>query len=215
MPLLTKIYKEELLKDIKDGVKSGLNDKLATALQDVIESEKFLKELRTGLDGSDEWDGEETNAQDINQAIKNIKERSKKLFADQAAALLKGDTPDEEMINTKIREITANEWANAISYNVVTWLNDLVVPEFSKVAAEVYSDVFSDTLSKVISDRTEEYLKTAQLTMVLPIGSQTIGVGVASMLNPVPIEIKLDPLLTYPEPIMKTAIPILGGGGLN
>jgi len=213
MPLLTKIYETELLTDIKDGVKSGINDKLATALQDVIESEKFLKELRVGLDGSDEWAGEETNAQDINQAIKNIKERSKKLFADQAAALAKGDTPDEEEINTKIREITANEWANAISYNVVTWLNDLVVPEFSKVAADVYSDVFSDTISKVISERTEEYLKTASLVVIIPAGAVTVGAGPAAMPNPLPIELTLDPLLM--KTLQPIAIPFPSAGGLN
>jgi hypothetical protein len=215
MPLLTKIYEQELLSDINKDIKSGLNDKLAKALQDAIESKKFQEELRIGLDGSDEWDGKETDAKDIDKALQNIKKRSKPLYEEQSAALAKGETPDEETINKKIREISANEWSNAISYNIVTWLNDLVVPEFSKVAAEVYADVFSDKLSKILSERTEEYLKTAQLTVLYPPGTITIGAGPAAIVNILPVELKLDPLLTLPDSLMLLKIPLLGGGGLK
>lgn len=215
MPLLTPVYKQRLLKDIEKGVKSGLNDKLAPALQKKIDSANFQEKLRVKLDGSVEWNGKETDAEDIDKAYQNIRERSKPLFAQHAAALVAGETPDEELIEMKIREISANEMANAISSSVITWLNDIVVPAFSTVAADVYSDVISDTLSKVVSNRTEEYIKSASIGFVLPIGSVTLGAGPAAIMNPVPIEIKLDPLLTYPDAIMKTAIPIVGPGRLS
>lgn len=209
MPLVKKIYETQLLTDIEDGIKSGLESKLANALQDEIESANFQKKLRVKLDGSIEHNGKETDAEDINKALKNIKQRSEELFSKLPDGALR------DVTEIKVREIAANEWANALSSSVITWLNDVVVPSFSDVAAKVYSDVFSDTLSKVIAERTDEYLKTASLVVVLPPGTLTIGAGVASMPNPTPIELVLDPLFTLPDPVMKLALKVPSGGGLN
>lgn len=209
MPLVKKIYETDLLNDIESGIKSGLDSKLSNALQDKIESAKFQEKLRIKLDGSSEWNGEETDAEDINRALENIRTRCEDLFAKLPDSAL-GETTE-----IKVREISANEWANALSSSVITWLNDEVVPAFSEVAAKVYSDVFSDTLSKVIAERTDEFLKTASLVVVLPPGTLTIGAGIASMPNPTPIELTLDPLFTLPDSIMTTALKVPSGGGLN
>lgn len=207
MPLIKPLYEKQLLTDLKDGLLSGINDKLSTALQDKITSAKFQKKLRVKLDGSSEWDGKETNAKDIDTALQNIKTRSEPIFK---------QLPDEskkEEIEKQIREITANEWSNALSSSVITWLNDEVVPAFSSVAAKVYSDVFSDTLSKVIAERTDEYLKSATVVVIIPPGTVSQGAAMAAIPNILPLKLTLVP--EAKAALSVAAIPYASGGGLE
>ena len=161
------------------------------------------KSLRKNLDGSDKWDGKVTDAEDINVALKNVRTRTKEILKQLP------DAAKEEDVITQVREITANEWSNAISASVTSWLNDEVVPAFSEVTAKVFSEV----LSKVIAARTDEYMKTASLVVIIPAGTVAVGAGIASIPNPLPIELRLEPA------IMKTlspiAIPFPSGGGLK
>ena len=201
MPLIKPIYQKHLLDDINKGIK----DILASNLQAKLKDKDFQKSLRKNLDGSDKWDGKTTDAEDINKALKNVKERTEKILS---------QLPDEakkEDVITQVREITANEWSNAISASVTAWLNDEVVPAFSEVTAKVFSEV----LSKVIAARTDEYLKTASLVVVLPPGTLTVGAAMAAIPNPVPIELTLDPLFALPEALSAIALKVPSGGGLN
>jgi hypothetical protein len=201
MPLIKPIYQKYLLDDINSGIK----DILASELQTKLKDKDFQKSLRKNLDGSDKWDGKETDAEDINKALKNSEKRVKEILSQMPA-------PDsEEDVKIQVREITANEWSNAISASVTAWLNDEVVPAFSEVTAKVFSEV----LSKVIADRTDEYLKTASLTVVLPPGTLTVGGGPAAIPNPVPIELVLDPLFALPEAVSALALKVPSGGGLK
>jgi hypothetical protein len=201
MPLIKPIYQKYLLDDINSGIK----DILAKQLQDKLKSKNFQKSLRKNLDGSDKWDGKETDAEDVNTALKNIRTRSEEIIKQLP------DTAKEEDVITQVREITANEWSNALSASITAWLNDEVVPAFSEVTAKVFSEV----LSKVIAERTDEYLKTASLTVVLPPGTLTVGAAMAAIPNPVPIELVLDPLFALPAAVSALALKVPSGGGLN
>ena len=199
MPLIKPIYQNGLKTDINSGIK----DILAKQLQDKLKSKDFQKSLRKNLDGSDKWDGKETNAEDVNTALKNIRTRSEEIIKQLP------DAAKEEDVITQVREITANEWSNALSASITSWLNDEVVPAFSEVTAKVLSDV----LSKVIATRTDDYLKTASLVVIIPPGSVTIGAAMAAIPNPVPIELTLLP--TAMQALSATSLKIPSGGGLK
>ena len=215
--LKTDDYKGFLKDDIESGLKGMLSDKLRST----ISSKNFQTELRKNLDGSVEWDGKETDAEDFDKALQNISKRSEPWYGDLPNADL------GELTELKIREITANEFSNAVSASVTKWLDEIVVPNFSDTIAEVFSKILSD----VISARTEDYIRTAEVYQWNPPGSILLKPGhtidgpggVPIPLNPsalpmpnlVPLEYILSPENTWPEELASLRVTQAMPGGIK
>jgi hypothetical protein len=215
--LKTEDYKSNLNKDIESGIKGYLESELQGAISD----KNFRTKLRKKLDGSIEHHGEKTDAEDMDKALQNIQKRSEEFFAKLPDAAL------QPLTELKIREITANEYANAISASVTEWLNDVVVPAFSDVTAKVFADV----LSKVVSNRTEEYIRTAEIYQWNPPGSILLKPGYTidgpggipvvlnatalPLPNPVPLEYILSPENVWPESLANLRVTKSMPGGIK
>lgn len=212
---------DDYKKFLKDDIESGLKRILSKRLRLTILTKNFQSELRTNLDGSTEHNGMITLAQDFDTALKNIKTRSEPWYEELPNAEL------QDITEFKVREITANEFANAISASVTKWLDEIVVPEFSDTIAEVFSTV----LSNVVSARTENYIRTGEVyqwnppgTILLQPGYMIPGPkGIPIILNPgplpipnpVPLEYILDPENTWPESLAFARIPRAMPGGIK
>jgi hypothetical protein len=162
---------------------------LQTALENTLKTE-FKKDsvktsLRKYLDGGT-LVGLKTSGTNINKALGNIANAS--MVVDFGT----GDNlPSQIAAKELVKRITSNEWANAISDSISEWMSSDIAP----------------ILAKVIADEVDKYIKTATVSVTIPIGFVTQGASTASLPNPAPISIKG---ATPPDPI-STLFP----GGLS
>jgi phage I-like protein len=166
-------------------IKSTLKTALENTLKTEFKSDNVKNALRKKLDGGTAL-GAKTSAISITKALDNI--------ADLTSVINFG-TSDQSSSQTvakeTIKKITANEWSNAIADSICEWMSEEIAP----------------ILAKTISDEIDKYIKTATVSVTIPIGLVTQGASTAAIPNPAPISIKG---ATPPDPI-STLFP----GGLS
>jgi len=91
----------------------------------------------------------------------------------------------------------AKNWAKSLSEHI------------SKDITMTMSKELAPALTEIITD----YLKSATISVIIPVGAVTIGAGVASLPNPAPIELLLSP--TIPDAIEKLLVKLPSFGGLK
>ena len=117
------------------------------------------------------------------------------------------ENPQENLDTTLRRAIYKDELWTEVSKNWAKSLSEHI----SKDITMTMSKELAPALTEIITD----YLKSASLTILFPPGTLTMGAGPAAIINIVPVELVLDPLLTLPDVLMSKLIPLVGGGGLK
>lgn len=94
---------------------------------------------------------------------------------------------------------TSMAWAETLSQHISL---DIVNTMMTVLAPE---------LAKIINDQ----IKSSSVVVTIPPGTLTVGVGAASILNPVPIELTLEPGFPIPDELERVKLPITFLGGLK
>lgn len=94
--------------------------------------------------------------------------------------------------------IIAKEWADSLSTHISTDITTIMATQLAPVMAKIIDD----------------HLKEASLSVIIPPGTLTIGVGAASILNPVPIELFITPG-PLPGPFEATLLKVPAFGGIK
>jgi len=102
------------------------------------------------------------------------------------------------------------------------WKNELwtiFAKEWSEcLSAHISADIvnaLSLQLAPMLAAIIDDNIKRADLVVTIPPGTLTIGVGVASILNPVPIELTLTPGFNLPPALEAAKLPITFIGGIK
>lgn len=109
------------------------------------------------------------------------------------------DTPKKRAdFKNNLWKETSKEWAESLSLHIS---KDIVA-------------TLSTQLAPVLANIIDGYIKSATLSVIIPPGTLTIGVGAASIPNPVPIELFITPG-PLPSFIETTLIKIPTFGGIK
>jgi len=95
--------------------------------------------------------------------------------------------------------------------------------ETSKAWAESLSEHISKdvvnalvtTLAPQLAEIINQQIKSANVNVVIPPGTLTIGVGAAAILNPMPIKLKIDPIIPLPDILKSAVLTVPAFGGLE
>lgn len=107
--------------------------------------------------------------------------------------------------STILRAVYKDKLWTEVSKNWALSLSEHI----SKDITMTMSKELAPALTEIITD----YLKSATLTVVIPIGAVSIGAGPAAIPNPLPIELQLNPVI--PDAVRSTFIPFPSFGGLQ
>ena len=115
------------------------------------------------------------------------------------------ENPAGELDSTILRAAYKDKLWTEVSKNWAKSLSEHI----SKDITMTMSNELAPALTEIITD----YLKSASLSVIIPAGTITLGVGVASILNPLPIELQLHP--TIPDAIEALLLKIPSFGGIK
>lgn len=181
-----------------------LEQKLKKAFEDLqptIESEldkhfsaKMAGHTAAGVDEDLEMGGV-LETESVN-SIYTVQEKTDKWAIENPAGELDSSILRAAYKDKLWTEVSKN-WAKSLSEHI------------SKDITMTMSKELAPALTEIITD----YLKSATISVIIPVGAVTIGAGVASVPNPTPIELLLSP--TIPEAIVNTMLKIPSYGGLK
>lgn len=199
----------QLLKQYKPNIKNMLiplvlEAKLRKAfldLQPTIESEldthfsaKLIGHTALGVNEDLEMGG--VIETELVNSIYTVQEKTDKWAIENPAGEL-DSTILRAAYKDKLWTEVSKNWAKSLSEHI------------SKDITMTMSNELAPALTEIITD----YLKSASLSVIIPAGTITLGVGVASILNPLPIELQLHP--TIPDAIEALLLKIPSFGGIK
>jgi hypothetical protein len=115
------------------------------------------------------------------------------------------ENPAGEINSTILRAVYKDKLWTEVSKNWAKSLSEHI----SKDITMTMSKELAPALTEIITD----YLKSATLQVIIPAKAITLGAGAASLPNPFPLELLLNPII--PEAIEALMIPIPSFGGIK
>lgn len=190
MPLIPEILEADLKKafsDLEPTIKSELDKHF---------SAKTIRHTSAGVDENLQLGG--AIESEMDNSVYTVQEKTDKWAVENPPGPL--DTAELRAIyKDKLWSENAKNWAKSLSEHI------------SKDITSTLSKELAPAMTKIITD----YLYSASLVVTIPPGSITVGVGAASVLNPVPIQIILEPKFDWPRELDAAKLKIYCIGGLK
>lgn len=94
---------------------------------------------------------------------------------------------------------TSKAWADSLSEHISKDIVNALVTTLAPQLAEIIN----------------QQIKSASVNVIIPPGTVTVGIGAASTFNPVPIKLKIDPLIPLPNVLKNSVLTVPAFGGLE